>query len=286
MKISVSTTFIYIITSSDNFELRFLLDIARCALLFSYNKNVAYENQVIVSDIPKNELIGYNKFFDNIEVIASANVYGYIKSVESENLFIISSCHGSLRGIDAKEVICPYQFTEAIKQNAHIINCVSLFGQCYAGIFNHLNLECPNKNIVYIGATEMRAGLSTFQSWKINESNTWEWCANIFVFHLASWLNAPIDVDNDGCCTITDMYKYVCYMTNKQTEDVEKKEAKKYLDEKIKAEIGKVLPAEADAKSVIEKLDEEAIKVLDYTIPHQDCWILNAECAINMVVEN
>lgn len=75
-------------------------------------------------------------------------------------------------------------------------------------------------------------------------------------------------------------------MTNIQTEDVEKEEAKKYLDEKIKAEIGKVLPAEDDAKPVIEKLDEEAVKVLDYTIPHQDCWILNAECAINMVIEN
>ena len=79
MKISVSTTFIYIITSSDNLEVRFLQDIARCALLFSCNKNVAYEKQVIVSDIPKNELIGYIKFFDNFEVIASADVYGYIQ---------------------------------------------------------------------------------------------------------------------------------------------------------------------------------------------------------------
>lgn len=286
MKISVSTTFIYIITSSGNFEVRFFYDIARCALLFSCDKNVAYKKQVIVSDIPKNVLIGLIPFFDNFEVVTSADVYGCIKNVESENLFIISSCHGSLHGIDAKEVICPHQFTEAIKQNAHIINCVCLFGQCYAGIFNHLNLKCPNKNIVYIGATEMRAGLSTFQSWKINESNSLEWCANIFVYHLASWLDAPIDVDNDGHCTITDMYKYVCYMTNKQTEDVEKEEAKKYLDERIKAEIGKVLPAEADAKPVIEKLDEEAVKVLDYTIPHQDCWISNAECAINMVIEN
>lgn len=286
MKISVSTTFVYITTSSDNLEVRFLQDIARCALLFSCNKNVAYEKQVIVSDIPKNELIGIIPFFDNFEVVSSADVYGYIKNVESENLFIISSCHGSLHGIDAKKVICPHQFTEAIKQNAHIINCVCLFGQCYADIFNHLNLKCPNKNIVYIGATEMRVGFSSFQSWKYNESDSWEWCANIFVYHLASWLNTPIDVDNDGRYTITDMYKYVCYMTNIQTEDVEKEEAKKYLDEKIKAEIGKVLPADDDAKPVIEKLDEEAVKVLDYTIPHQDCWILNAECAINMVIEN
>lgn len=286
MKISVSTTFVYITTSSDNLRIRFLQDIARCALLFSCNKHVAYDKQVIVSDIPKNELIGIIPFFDNFEVVSSADVYGHIKNVESENLFIISSCHGSLHGIDAKKVICPHQFTEAIKQNAHIINCVCLFGQCYAGIFNHLNLKCPNKNIVYIGATEMRVGFSTFQSWKYNESDSWEWCANIFVYHLASWLNTPIDVDNDGRYTITDMYKYVCYMTNIQTEDVEKEEAKKYLDEKIKAEIGKVLPAEDDAKPVIEKLDEEAVKVLDYTIPHQDCWILNAECAINMVIEN
>ena len=75
-------------------------------------------------------------------------------------------------------------------------------------------------------------------------------------------------------------------MTNRQTEGVEKEEAKKYLDEKIKAEIGKVIPAEKDTKQILDKLDEEAKKELDYIIPYQDCWILNAECAINMVIEN
>lgn len=35
----------------------------------------------------------------------------------------------------------------------------------------------------------------------------------------------------------------------------------------------------------MDELDKEAVNEIDYTIPHQDCWILNAECAINMIIE-
>lgn len=81
------------------------------------------------------------------------------------------------------------------------------------------------------------------------------------------------------------MYKYICYHTNRQTEDVEKQEAKKFLDEKIKTEIGKALTITAKMDSEMEKLDKEATKELDYMIPHQDCWISNTDCAIKMFIE-
>lgn len=269
-------------TSSNDLEVRFVKDIARCVLILSVNKKVAYENQVIVSDITKDQLTKIFPYFKDFEVIGSTDIYEGIKNLECENLFIISSCHGNLYGIDAKEHICPHQLTESIKQNAHIKNCVALFGQCYAGIFNHLDLRYKQKNIVYIGATEMRTGLSIPQSWNLSDSNTWNWVANIFVFHLATWLNNPIDVDNDGHYSIIDMYKYICYMTNMQTEDVEKSEANKFMNEKIKTEIRRI---DTGSKEEIDELGKEAVKEIDYIIPHQDCWILNAECAINMTIE-
>lgn len=282
MLISSGTKFLYIMTSSNDLEVRFVKDIARCVLILSVNKKVAYENQVIVSDHSKDELENIFPYFEDFNVISSTDIYECMKNLECENLFIISSCHGNLFGIDGKKPIRPHQFTDAIKKNQYIKNCVALFGQCYAGIFNHLDLKCDRKNIVYIGATEMRTGLSIPQSWNLNDSNTWNWVANIFVFHLATWLNSPIDVDNDGHYSITDMYKYICYMTNMQTEDVEKSEANKFMNEKIKTEIRKI---DTGSKEEINELGKEAEKEIDYIIPHQDCWILNAECAINMVIK-
>ena len=67
-----------------------------------------------------------------------------------------------------------------------------------------------------------------------------------------------------------------------QTEDVEKSEANKFMNEKIKTEIRKI---DTESKEEINELGNEAEKEIDYIIPHQDCWILNAECAINMVIE-
>lgn len=76
-------------------------------------------------------------------------------------------------------------------------------------------------------------------------------------------------------------------MTNIQTEEVEKSQTNIFFEEKIKAEIGKVLLPRVDveSKEEIDKLGKEAEKEIDYIIPHQDCWILNAKSAINMVIE-
>lgn len=282
MKIAENTKFIYIMTSSKELEPRFIVDIARCAILNTV-KGVPYSSQVIVTDMPKDDLITKQKFFSNFDIVNSVSVYDTIRNIECDNLFIITSCHGHLFGIDAKEIIRPYDFTEAIKQNPHITNCVVLFGQCYAGIFNHLDLSCDNKDIVYIGAAEMRAGLSTPLSWTIND-NTWQWSANIFLYYLATWLYAPVDVDNDERFTIVDLFKYVSYHINIKTESVEKEEAKKYWNETIKTEIGKIKPT-AGSSTEIEELDKEATEELDYIIPHQDCWILNAEDALSITIE-
>lgn len=284
MKISENTHFLYIMTSSNSLEIRFLQDIAHCSLLLSFHKGLAHDKQTIVADIPKADLVSCFNFFDDFNVVSSSDIYEHIKTLDCENLFIVASCHGDLYGITAKTLIRPHDLTESIKQNPHIVNCVAMFGQCYAGIFNHMDLICEGKHIVYIGATDMRKGISSLQTWKLNDTNKWEWCANIFVLHLARWFNSPVDVDNDGKFTIVDMYKYVSYNTNKKTEDIEKEEAKRYLDERIKAEIGK-LPADIELGSEMKMLDEKAVKDLDYMIPHQDCWILNAEDALSITIE-
>lgn len=286
MKISNNTRFLYILTSKEPLEARFALDIARCVIILSRCKGIPLSNQTIISDTSQSDLAKIQSYLGAVEVVDSSSFYEYVRGVECDNLFIISSCHGDLYGIDAKDVIRPHDFTEAIKQNTHVKNCIAILGQCYAGFFNHLDLKCEGKDIVYIGAAEMREGLSTPMSWTI-DGNRWDWSANIFIFHFASWLYNHVDVDNDGLYTLVDLYKYIAFWTNQRTQVVEKEEVKKYWDEKIKKEIGKLATANPGSKDM-DKLDKEASEDLkdDYIIPHQDCWILNAEAAIKMNFED
>lgn len=286
MKISDNTKFIYILTSKDPLEARFALDIARCVIILSGCKGVKLANQTIVSDTSKGDLAKIQSYLGMVDVIDSSLIYDCIRSVDCDNLFIISSCHGTLYGIDSKNIIRPHDFINAIKENSHVKNCVAILGQCYAGFFNYLDLSCEGKNIVFIGAAEMREGLSTVMSWTVN-GNKWDWCANIFIYHFVSWIHKYVDVDNDGIYSIVDLYKFISFWTNQRTQVIEKDEVKKYWDEKIKNEIGKVNTTDSDSTE-IDKLDEEASKDLDddYIIPHQDCWILNAEAAININIED
>lgn len=236
----------------------------------------------IISDWESSDWTSRN--FPYFEPIRPQNAYSYIKSINAENLFVISCCHGGLSGIGSIDSIRPHDLITAIKSNVNISNCLVFFGQCYAGVFNYTNVSDENKSIVYIGVTGMRSGLSSLIKWDINPQLSFSWCANIAVYYMFEWLETPIDVDGDGLYSIIDLFKYVSFKTNEKTEVVEKAEEFKFLTTKISAEIDKRL--HADENDVIKFLDAKAIDALiQYIIPHQDCWILNAIPASNMHFE-
>jgi len=98
------------------------------------------------------------------------------------------------------------------------------------------------------------------------------------------WLEHPVDVDNDGKYSIMDLYKYVSFMTNNKTEEIEKNETKKFLDKKISVELQKII--QKGPNTFLAQLDAAANQALmRYIIPHQDCWILNARPASTMYFE-
>lgn len=266
--------------NSDDKE-RFIKDIFHSIYVLQ-QIGVQGQNITIVSDWESKEWEANG--FSPINPVAPKELYETIKSIKSENLFIISCCHGSIYGIGGIDSIRPDDLISSIKSNSTMKNCVVFLGQCYAGVFNYTNVTSEGQNIVYIGATGMRTGISSSTTWKITPTSALNWIANISVFYMFEWLSKPVDVDNDGHYSVIDLYKYVSYHTNSKTEQIEKEETRRFLQSQIKLELSKLVNGNKD--SLLASLEAAADKaMMRYIVPHQDCWILNAIPALNMYFE-
>ena len=286
MRIKSNSHFVFVAISSQQHEDpqdkdRFIKDIFHSIYILQ-SIGVPGSCISIVSDWAVDDwtAVGFNPF----QPIAPKDACAYIQALDCENLFIVSSCHGDLIGIGGIDSIRPNDLIQSIKSNAKVQNCLVFFGQCYADVFNYTNVFDEQKNIVYIGATGMRTGISSTMSWNISPTQSFRWIANISVFYMFEWLQNPIDVDNDGHFSIMDLYKYVSYKTNNKTEEIEKVETMSFLDTKIKVEIQKLI--QQGQSTLLSQLDAAANQaLLRYIIPHQDCWILNARPASSMFFE-
>lgn len=286
MKLTENTKFLFIAISSGPNEPqtdieRFTTDISVVVQVLE-KRGVVRTDMVIVSDWKDTDWNNQN--LGDLIRIAPQDVYNHIQNIDCENLFIISSCHGDLDGIGVNGIIKPHNLIEVIKGNVHLQNCVALFGQCHAGAFHYSNLVAPPKNIVYIGATGLRSGISKGLRFTSPPDIDVAWTANVFICFLAAWLHMPKDVDNDGNYSVMDLYKYVTYETNKITEKAEKRNTKQYLETKVKIEYKKQhINGPLDLQTQIEEQANE--KLLDFIYLHQDCWILNAVAASSMYIE-
>ena len=176
MKISEGSKFIFIATSSGHLEDRFLYDVNYGVTILK-NQGVADEDITVVTDAAKETLVAKCINMSNVLFSASSSFEYVIENADCENLFVISCCHGSISGIDSITPIKPFSLNQALKNNKYAKNILVFLGQCYAGIFNFLDVRDKSKNIVYIGATDIDASLSYML-------NGFRWVANISVVAL------------------------------------------------------------------------------------------------------
>lgn len=267
MNICTNTKFLFILTSSDKIEDRFLYDAEICIHTI-HGKGVQLNDIIIATDSDNSMILAKCPSMRGAIFVSSQQLLEEIHSIECENLIILTDCHGSIYGIDAKSPIKPYPFTEAIKNNKVAKNVVVFFGQCYAGIYNWVDVRQEEKNIIYIGATGFDSSLSYGLSGI-------QWSANISLIAFFNWLSDPKDIDGDGVLTIMDLYKYIAVFTNNVTDDIEKQQTSKLVDAKVDLRLAmKERGGSTDSRT---KLEQEAIEALEnFIIPHQDPWLLNA----------
>ena len=135
--ITENTRFVFVITSQNTLEDRFVDDIKNCGLDFL--KKIGYPDDkiTIVSDTPSDELQSRNGLSSSLVFLDSSKMLNYIETIDCDNLIIVSSCHGSIDGIDSKTSIKPYPFISALNNNPKATTILVLFGQCFSGIFNY-----------------------------------------------------------------------------------------------------------------------------------------------------
>lgn len=277
MKISEGSKFIFIVTSKNHVEDRFLYDVNYGVGVLKSRK-VADENIIVVTDLTVGTWVEKYNNMRNVPFFPSSELNSLIENAECDNLFIVSSCHGSLDGIDSVTPIRPFTLNQALKNNKYVKNILVFLGQCYAGIFNFMDVRDTEKNIVYIGATDINASLS----YMLAECG---WVANISVIALFQWLKNPRDVDGDGVYSITDLYKFVSCFTNNVTNQIEKMQTSHLIDASVSLRLEE-MRLSALGSPFLSKIAKDAIETIkNYSVPHQNPWILNAIAAGNMKLE-
>lgn len=270
MNICSNTKFLFIVTSSDKIEDRFLYDAEIC-IHTVHGKGVQLSDIVIATDSDNSIILAKCPSMHGATFVTSQQLLYTINTLECENLIILVDCHGSIDGIDAKSPIKPYPFTTAVKTNSFVKNVVVFFGQCYAGIFNWVDVRQEEKNIIYIGATGFDSSLSYGVSGL-------QWSANISLIAFFSWLLSPKDIDGDGAITVMDLYKFIAISTHYVTDDIEKQQTTKLVDAKVELKLA--MKERGSSSEAMTKLEQEAIEALEnYMVPHQDPWLLNASSA-------
>lgn len=230
-----------------------------------------------------------------------------IKECQNENFVVIFLGHGNENGLGTIPPIKSYQIIENLKSN-NSLKCIALiFGQCYAGVFNYVDLqkisdlgEIENINICLMGASHLNSSLSGGISIEYANGVTTSWSANVFIYYFFDWLIFPSDVDGDQKYTLIDAFKYAGSKTS-QKLILMKKELFSIVSQaqlelfKIKNELvalNKDLENEFDREIILEKeqsifsleTQEESInEIIDLHIElsyiNQDPWILNTGIA-------
>ncbi|MDY5533779.1 MAG: hypothetical protein SPF83_08980 [Butyricimonas virosa] len=277
MRIRENSKFIFIATSSNYLEDRFMYDISHGIEILK-SLGVAAIDIIVITDAPKDTLVAKCINMSDVSFHIPSNLKDVIESAECENLFVVSSCHGSIDGIDSVTPIKPFTLNQSLKNNKYAKNILVFLGQCFAGIFNFIDVRDENKNIVYIGATDIDASLSYLIT-------GCDWVANISVFALFQWIKTPLDIDGDGKCSISDLYKYVSYFTNNITQQIEKSQNYGLVDAFVKLKLEEKQAQSPKGKLTLQIVTDAVETIRNYIVPHQNTWMLNAIAAGNMNLE-
>lgn len=267
MNICSNTKFLFIVTSSGKVEDRFLYDVELFIKIIK-SKGVNVSNVIVATDVQESTVLAKCPDMQGAMFISSSQLLQTINVIDCDNLIILADCHGSIHGIDAQSPIMPHPLTESIKNNSALKNTIVFFGQCYAGIYNWVDLRQDDMNIVYLGATGCDSSLSYGVSGI-------PWSANISLVAFGQWLLNPIDIDGDGLFTVMDLYKYISCFTNSITDEIEKKQTADLVDAKVELKLA--MKDQGNLTDMMMQLEREAVEALgSYIVPHQVPWLLNA----------
>lgn len=236
--------------------------------------------------------------FDQVNKYSVSEFNQVVNSKPLENLVITVLGHGSPQGIDANYELKPSHLVNAIYSVDSIKGCVVIFGQCYSGIYNYINLmgndtqgvETKVPSICFIGASGLNSSLSSTVSIRLSD-NPLSWVANMFLCWFFLWIenNSGVqrDVDGDDKETLADAYKFAgantsYFLLNEVKANIA---LELYSKQQELVEKQRQIVRSPDADLEIEglKLQIKSLVSINHTV--QDPWILNANKAREIVFD-
>lgn len=137
---------------------------------------------------------------------------------EFVNLVFFVTGHGCQNSIVSSNPISPHALIQGVKSIPGLKNAILYLGQCYAGIFNYLNVgkqaeDRETPEIVVIGATNLAPSISVpvYEDFRLDKI---PWSANLFLHCLFLWFRDPKDIDGDSKNTIMDSFKWAGMKVN------------------------------------------------------------------------
>lgn len=215
----------------------------------------------------------HNKY----EINKPNDIKNIVANISCKNIVLFVTGHGSVdAGICGIEPIKPYNLLDNIRCNKNVENIVIYLGQCYAGIFNYINVMDNPKTII-IGATNLHQSISA-------TINKIPWSTNLFLYNIYRWIANPIDIDGDGKITVMDSYKYAAAETNKlsyQYKSICLSEILKLLKEreKLTKKLNSAKTTDKNKNAILLQLKEVNAKLSEQQNIHynnQESWILNS----------
>jgi hypothetical protein len=188
------TLWLFLLVTKEDVEANHVYDIAYGVAALE-SKGIDTENIKLVIDGNTKDILEHLSHFTKNEynIEKSLNLKQIIEKDNHKNIVVFVSCHGKLIGLDG---INPCDMFDALASSTLVENIIIYFGQCYAGVFKHANININNK-VLMIGAADLNSSVS--YSFCKNA-----WCINLFLYNVFNWFKEPVDVDGDKRYTILD----------------------------------------------------------------------------------
>ena len=267
--LSDDTLWIFLLASSKEAEVRHIYDIA-FGVTCLYQRNINSDNIKLIIDGDDFTIRSHLNQFPNFPmksyyIFSSKDLKTIIQNSSHKNIVLFVTGHGNFEeGIDAPHPIKPYNLLNSVKCGKNTQNIVLYLGQCYAGIFNYLDVK-GTPIIIIVGATNLYPSIS-YQFPDIS------WQANLFLLNLFKWIKSPNDIDGDGKTTVMDSFKYAGAETNRYCQLYKSLCLSRSIE--ILEEMRSLDKEKENLKRLA--LQEELSSMQNIHYNSQEPWILNA----------
>lgn len=269
------------------------LDDLMFALLSLRNTGVPADKIFVFTDHPVPQV--HLKHFTGIHIGKLDEIdKTYVGLIKTENVIATVLGHGGHVGIKSfsGKTIAPHPFVEMLKSPAEVKSVAVVLGQCYAGLFNYLNVR-GNTQVCILGATNLHLSLATltevecsFHGIGIDDKAKIEWVANIFLMRFFTWIGLKEDVDGDGLVSILDGYRHAGALTNDELRKFKVSNEKNI--EEFESELTRLLAlttkSELDLANIrrLQKVIDDGNEVKNL---HQEPWVLHPDHARRIILD-